>query len=114
MVSVETKGGKKLQTFLERVRDPAFISRHALRSLKRRYLPELKSNMPVRTGVLKGRLRLQARGKNIGLIGPYYGPYVRWRRAGKTLTVRSESQRILKKHQRQVARDVIRAARRQL
>ncbi len=76
-VHVTIRGGRKLQRFIERARDPEVLGRIVAKVLRRFLIPALKSRVPRRTGKLSRSLKIVQRGPAIELRGIFYGRFLR-------------------------------------
>ena len=75
-IKVDSGGGAKLARIVRRTQDPTAMARAAAKALRRRMLPVLKSEVPVRTGNLKNSLRIVQRGKFVELRGAHYADFI--------------------------------------
>lgn len=78
-VNVKTKGGRKLNQFINNAENPERYAKEAAKALRRQWLPRVRSNSPFLTGRLRAELRITQRGVRVELRGPFYARVVRWR-----------------------------------
>lgn len=82
-LTVRIRGGDHHREFISRVSDPAGRARSAAGVIRRRVLPAVRRDSPMRTGKLRGSLNIHQRGERVQLRGVGYAPLVRWR-TGRT------------------------------